>query len=80
MFNYEKKVLIIANHIDWVYSLRKELIEKLSEIYRVIICIPECKDNNKLDYFKSINVDFAFVNFQGRDKNPFKDIGVLLNI
>ena len=73
-----KKVLIIANHIDWVYSLRKELIEKLSEIYRVIICIPECKDNNKLDYFKSINVDFAFVNFQGRDKNPFKDIGVFI--
>lgn len=73
-----KKVLIIANHIDWVYSLRKELIEKLSKIYRVIICIPECKDSNKLDYFKSINVDFAFVNFQGRDKNPFKDIGVFI--
>ena len=74
-----KKVLIIANHIDWVHSLRKELIEELSKIYKVIVCIPDCESSFKLDYFKSIGVDFIFINFDGRGKNPFKDIMIFIN-
>lgn len=73
-----KRVLIIANHIDWVYSLRKELITKLSETYKVIICIPECENNFKLDYFKNLDVEFSFADFMGRSKNPLKDFKLFL--
>ena len=72
-----KKILILANDIDWVYSLRKELIDELCTIYKVILCIPECKRSFKMNYFKNIGVNFVFVDFQGRNKNPFKDLILL---
>lgn len=68
------KILILANHIDWIYSLRKEIIEELNQTYRVIVCIPQCEDNFKLKYFKSIGVGFEFVNFNRRGKNPIKEL------
>lgn len=71
-----KKILIVANDIDWVYSLRKELIDELCKIYKVVLCIPECKNSFKMDYFKKVGVNFVFVNFQGRNKNPFRDLGL----
>lgn len=73
-----KKILMIANHIDWVYSLRRELIESLSRDYKVVLCIPKCKEDFKTEYFQNMNVDFVFINaFEGRGTNPLKDFGLL---
>lgn len=74
-----KKVLILANHINWVYSLRKELIEGLSETYKVILCIPSCEESVKLQYFKNIGVDVTFVNYNRRSKNAFGDFLLMFN-
>lgn len=73
-----KKILILANHINWIYSLRKELIEELSKKYKVIIGTQQCKDNFRLKYFEDKGVDFEFLSFDRRGINPIKELNLIL--
>ncbi|WP_342602395.1 glycosyltransferase family 4 protein [Peribacillus sp. FSL E2-0159] len=69
-----KKVLILANHLDWVYSLRKELIEELNKSYKVVLCVPVSGAEFKLKYFKDMGVEIEFINYQRRGKNPLNEL------
>ncbi len=71
-----KKILILANHIDWVFSLRKELIERFIKDYSVIISIPY-KKTEKIEYFKNIGCEFKYVKYEARSTNIFKELDLI---
>ncbi|WP_096185789.1 glycosyltransferase family 4 protein [Evansella halocellulosilytica] len=72
-----KKVLILTNSIDGLYSFRKELMQKLiEERYEVIISSPQ---GDKVSYFKSIGCKYIETNVDRRGLNPLNDLKLLLN-
>lgn len=71
-----KKILILANHIDWVFSLRKELIERFIKDYSVIISIPY-KKSEKIEYFKNLGCDFEYIKYEARSTNIFKELNLI---
>jgi galacturonosyltransferase len=70
----KKKVLFLANHFITLYSLRKELIQKLvEEGHEVYLSLPE--DENS--YFENIGCHIIKTKIDRRGVNPLKDMKLI---
>ncbi|MCF1632727.1 glycosyltransferase family 4 protein [Tetragenococcus koreensis] len=71
------KVLLIANHPTYVFTLRREIIEKLLEKnYNVAIC---CPYGEKIDFFRNMGCNFYDSNLHRHGKNLFQEISLKRN-
>lgn len=71
-----KKVLIIVSHYLTIYTLRRELVEKLVERnHEVYIAMP---DTPEADYFKNLGCHIIDVPVDRRKTNPLKDFLLIL--
>lgn len=71
-----KKVLILTNSVNGLYSFRRELIEKLTTEYKVIISAPK---SEKTKYFCNLGCTMINTKINGRGTNPLEDIKLFLN-
>ena len=58
-----KKILIVANCFDGIYLFRRQLIEKLSELYDITICIPF---DDRCSLLESDHIKFQYVKLERR--------------
>lgn len=66
------RVLLIANHPTYVFTLRREIIEKLvEEHYDVAIC---CPYGEELDYFENIVCKIFDSSLKRHGKNIFEEL------
>ena len=70
-----KKILIVANCFDGIYLFRRQLIEKLSELYDITICIPF---DDRCSLLESDHIKFQYVKLERRGMNFFSDFKLLL--
>ncbi|MBO0454025.1 glycosyltransferase family 4 protein [Candidatus Enterococcus murrayae] len=67
-----KKILLLSNQAKYTYRLRKELVfELINQGYKVELICPYGKE---LDAFKTKGVSLNHISFDGRGKNPFKEL------
>ena len=72
-----KKILVLTNSINGLYSFRRELIEELiRKEYQVIISSPT---DIKTNYFKEIGCAMLKTCVNSRETNPISDLKLLLN-
>jgi glycosyltransferase involved in cell wall biosynthesis len=70
-----KKVLVLTNSINGLYSFRRELVEKLIiENYEVIISSPE---DTKSSYFSNMGCKLILTEINRRGTNPLADLSLL---
>ena len=72
---FMKKILIVANCFDGIYLFRRQLIEKLSELYDITICIPF---DDRCSLLESDHIKFQYVKLERRGMNFFSDFKLLL--
>ncbi|MCF1617091.1 glycosyltransferase family 4 protein [Tetragenococcus koreensis] len=66
------RVLLIANHPTYVFTLRREIIEKLvEEYYDVAIC---CPYGEELDYFENMGCKIFDSSLDRHGKNIFEEL------
>ncbi len=71
-----KKILILSNDVDYLYTLRLETIEKLLQSgASVALSAPS---NDRVAFFEKLGCTFHPIEFSPRGKNPFSNLGVLL--
>ncbi len=72
----DNSILILSNDVDYLYTLRLEIIEQLLQTgASVALCAPS---NDRVAFFEKLGCTFHAVEFTPRGKNPFSNIGVLL--
>ena len=70
-----KRIIILTNSLSGLYSFRKELIERLTELgYEVIISSPIDFD---VAFYEKRNCRLLATAFKRKGKNPIKEIGLL---
>lgn len=72
----QKRFFILSNNIEGLYRFRFELIEQLSNDYKIIIIAP---NESYKQYFDETKIEFINVKIDRRGMNIFKDILLLLN-
>jgi galacturonosyltransferase len=71
-----KKILILSNDVDYLYTLRLETIERLLQAgFFVALSAPS---NDRVAFFEKLGCTFHPIEFTPRGKNPFSNLGVLL--
>lgn len=71
-----KTVLILSNDSAYTYDLRKEIIKKLLQYYKVYVAVP---DGNKIDLLKKMGCNWINVKLDKNGKNPFHDFRLIQN-
>ncbi len=70
-----KKIVILTNSLSGLYSFRKELVERLTELgYEVLISSPIDFD---VAFFEKRKCRLLEAAFERKGKNPIKEIGLL---
>lgn len=69
-----KKILILANSDSGLYNLRKELVQKLSEDNKIILCLPQ---GNHTEYFKNMGCAHISCSFDRHGVNPFEELKLI---
>lgn len=73
-----KKILILINSVDGLYSFRFELIEELkNQGYNVYFCVPQNEKNEKVVSIKNIGAKYIQTPIDRRGVNPFKDLSLV---
>ena len=73
-----KRILIIANHSDWLYNLRFELIQSLiANNYDVIFSVPQSENDPKVHLMVEVGAEHIQTNLNSRGTNPFEDLMVI---
>lgn len=71
-----KRILILTNSINGLYSFRRELVEELiKEGYEIFISSPK---NNKSEYFNEIGCKLIYTEINGRGTSPIEDFKLLI--
>lgn len=70
----KKKVLICINTIEGIIRFRQELVLKLIQNYRVIICALEDKQDSRVIYLMRQGIEYEQVKMLTRGKNPFIEL------
>ena len=71
----KKKILLLANHGTYVYSLRKEIIQSLiNNQYDVYLSFPA--DAN-VDYFTDMGCNFIDTKYDRHGKNPVQELRLM---
>ncbi|MDN6836099.1 MAG: glycosyltransferase family 4 protein [Lactococcus lactis] len=71
------KVLLVANHPTYVFTLRREILEKLIEQhYDVAICCPYGKE---IEFFKDMGCTFYNSDLKRHGKNVFQELNLKRN-
>jgi glycosyltransferase involved in cell wall biosynthesis len=72
------KVLLVANHSDWLYNLRFELIEALvAHDYEVFFAVPQAATYSKVALLTNMGARYFQVNMSRKGTNPFEDLSLI---
>ena len=71
-----KTILILSNDSAYTYDLRKEIIKRLLQYYKVYVAVP---DGNKINLLKEMGCTWINVNLDKNGKNPFHDFRLIQN-
>lgn len=69
-----KTVLIVSNVTGGLYSFRRELIEQLTEKYRVVIL---ASDNGRVEELKNLGCELIETNFDRHGTNPLSELKLI---
>lgn len=69
-----KKVLILANSANGLFSFRKELIDELINNYDIYLALPY---GESIEYFKSIGCIYIETPIDRHGTNPFKELQLI---
>ena len=67
--------MIISNNGNGLISFRKELIQKLCELYVVFVSVP---DKSSTDRLEALGATVLYTKMERRSVNPIKDIGTYI--
>lgn len=71
------KILLIANHVDWLYNLRFELIEALiMDGHEVYFLVPQDSANPNVKLLIHAGAKYFQVDMSSKGTNPFEDLSL----
>ncbi|MDD4573332.1 MAG: glycosyltransferase family 4 protein [Sphaerochaeta sp.] len=73
----QTSVLFLVNDLEFLYTLRLEMVERLLQEGANITISAPYKD--RVSYFKNLGCNFFQINFSKRGLNPFSDLVLLYN-